>query len=294
MKLQFLGTGASEGIPPVFGRSDFYRRVRDERGADLRTRTSFRLGEHYQIDFSPDHLWQSLRCGADLFDVRHLLITHTDNDHFRFEGVLARETAAETTDEPLHLYMSPPAAAWLEQIRDHLTPQKLRGPEARRELDARYPVHSLDYFTRTTVGDLVVETVKASHRGLGDDEWAINYLVTLPGGRTLLFASDTGYYPEESWAFLQGRPLDVLVLECTYGDRTDRGERPSGHLDCRSFLAMLDRFVSIGALGEHSLVYATHIGTVQGFDHAGLQQWFSESRYPQVRVAYDCLEIPDA
>ena len=31
-------------------------------------------GDHHQIDMSPDHYWQMLRCDTDMYDVEHLLV----------------------------------------------------------------------------------------------------------------------------------------------------------------------------------------------------------------------------
>jgi phosphoribosyl 1,2-cyclic phosphate phosphodiesterase len=291
MTLSFLGTGAAEGVPPIFGRNAYFANVRRRGGPDIRTRSSLRLGSRHQIDFTPDAFSQMISAGLDTYDLEHLLITHTDHDHFQIEGIVSKEMPRDTNGKPLHLYLSPPAARWLDRALPVLLPAFGESSEGRRAFEAAYPVHVIDYFSETAVGGLHVSTLKGNHKGLEADEWSLNYLITEPDGARLLYASDTGYYSEETWEYLENAALDLLVMECTFGGRRDREPYPFGHLHCESFVHMLERMQRIGAVHERTAVYATHINPDQGLDHQGLQSWFQNSPFPKVRIAYDGLQL---
>lgn len=291
MNVTFLGTGAAEGVPPIFGRNAHFTDLRRRGGPDIRTRSSIRLGARYQIDFTPDIFSQMLSTGLDTFDLEHLLITHTDHDHFQLEGVVSKEMPRDTNGKPLHLYLSPLAARWLERALPVLLPGFAQSAERRAAFETKYPVHVLDYFSEAEVGDLQVSTLKGNHKGLEADEWSVNYLITRRDGTRLLYASDTGYYGEDTWEYLQDAAVDLLIMECTFGGRRDRDAYPFGHLHCESFVHMLERMQRIGAIHDRSAVYATHINPDQGLDHESLQSWFHNSPFPQVRIAYDGLQL---
>lgn len=287
MRVQFLGTGAAEGVPPLFSRSEFARRVRRERGPDLRTRSALRIGDEYQIDFGPDHFFQGIRCGCDFYDLEHLLITHTHADHIQLDAILAKEMPAETNGRGVTLYASKAGASWLDEVFEFAVKPSF-DPERYGAVREKYPIRALEYFEEYTVGDLTVRTVQGNHRVAASGERSVNPLITVPDGGTMLYAVDTGYYEEPSWEYLTGAKLDVLVMETTFGGRTDRGEKPSGHLDAHSFLRMLTRMLEESVIRDDTVVYATHINPDQGLDHAGLTRFFRPSAFP-VTVATDCL-----
>lgn len=289
MTVQFLGTGAAEGVPPLFSRTEHAERIRREGGHDLRSRSALRLGDEHQIDFGPDHFYQALRCGCDYYDLAHVLVTHTHSDHIQLDGILAKEMPAGTNGAGVALYASPAGADWIERLFELAVEPHLAADRCRR-LRERYPVTKLDYFGEYDVGGLSVQTVRGNHVVATTGEHSINPLITLPSGARLLYAVDTGYYEEESWEFLAGAGLDALIMESTFGGRTDRDERPFGHLDCRSFLLVLERMAQEGVIHEGTAIYATHINPDQGLDHARLQQWYDESEFT-VTVATDCLSF---
>ena len=290
MKITFLGTGAAEGIPAVYSRTEFAQRVRREGGPDLRTRSSIRIGDHHQIDFSPDNFWQMHRCDLDMYDVEHLLITHSHEDHFQYDQIIAKEMPDGTNGKPLHIYLSTAAADWLMQMLECRNQFADLTQEARDAFLGRYPVHRLEHGVECDLGGVRGFTVPGNHRVAASGERSINYLLELPDGKFLLYALDTGYYTDDTWEMLEGRRADIVIMDCTFGGRTDRGEYPAGHLDCRSFMRMLERMRKISFIDSTSTVYATHFNPDQGFDHHALVEFFRASE-ATVTVAYDTLSF---
>ena len=95
-------------------------------------------------------------------------------------------------------------------------------------------------------------------------------------------------HPDETWEFLEDRRTDVLIMDCTFGGRTDRGEFPAGHLDIASFLRALERMDAIGFIDGATRIFATHFNPHQGLTHHQMQERFDRSAF-EVTVAYDGL-----
>src|SRR5690606_16532937 len=79
MKIHFLGTGTSQGIPVIGCKCEVCMSANPR---DKRLRTSVYVeweGGHVQIDCGPDFRQQMLRAGID--DLHHILITHEHMDH---------------------------------------------------------------------------------------------------------------------------------------------------------------------------------------------------------------------
>ena len=286
MEVVFLGTGAAEGVPAAYCRCAACQGVRKRGGVEVKTRSSIRIGPHHQIDIGPDHYGQVSRAGLDMFDVEHVLVTHSHEDHFDFFGLAAKSMARETNGKPIDVYASEPAKAYLLRVVDTLKPSS----EDLAWVSKNVALHGLSYFGDYDVGGLAVKTVKANHTAHGQGEYAINYLVELPNRRSLLYACDTGYYTDDTWRYLEGKHVDTLIMECTFAGRTDRPELPSGHLDLPSFFKMLERMTAIGVADSRTSVYATHFNPHQGLTHHEIQKRFDDSRF-RVVAGYDGLRL---
>jgi phosphoribosyl 1,2-cyclic phosphate phosphodiesterase len=285
MELRFLGTAAAEGVPAMYCRCQACMTARKRGGKDIRTRSSFRIGSRYQIDLGPDANWQMHRLGIDMYDVEHLFITHTHDDHFQLEEIVAKTMSFGfgANGKPLDIYVSLPGWQWLNKLLPVLYErQRYENPTFAEQ----FRVHALAYFQIYPFGELLVETLKGGHVVRGGRERAMQYLMHLPDGRRLLYALDTGWFPDETWEFLQQKHIDILILDCTFGVRTDRPTYPEGHLDIASFVKALERMTAIGAIDTTTRIFATHISSHQGALHEEMQAHFDETSFP-VTVAYD-------
>ena len=90
---------------------------------------------------------------------------------------------------------------------------------ALREIWARYPdVADRELRKRTgfecfTHGPFTITPVKATH--ILDED--CHNLIIERDGKRMLYATDTGIWPERTFDFLKDYPLDLLVIECTDG-----------------------------------------------------------------------------
>ena len=286
MEIIFLGTGASEGVPAAYCRCEACQGVRARGGVELRTRSSLRIGPHHQIDIPPDYYGQMIRAGADMCDVEHILVTHTHEDHFSLPALMDKTMSRCDNGKPLAVYLSQPGRAYVEGLIARVP----FSDAERRFIADRLPIVGLEYFREYTIGGLGVQTVRGCHPARGVNEQAISYLVGLPHGKWLLYACDTGYFREESWEYLTGKRVDLLVLECTFAGRTDRGEFPEDHLDLAGWFRMLERMTRIGFIDDRTAVYATHFNPHQGLSHFEIQDRLRRSTY-RATAAHDGLRV---
>lgn len=286
MELVFLGTGAAEGVPAAYCRCAACEGVRRRGGVEVKTRSSLRVGAHHQIDIAPDNYAQMIRAGTDMYDVEHLLVTHSHGDHFDFNALKDKGMSRATNGKIMTIYMSEAAKKYVEDVIRGLR----LGEEEMRWIGEHFTVQGLEHFREYRIGGLSVETVKGNHTAHGEGEYSINYLIRLPQGKTLLYACDTGFYTEETWEYLKGRHADVLVHECTFAGRTDRSEFPGGHHDLRSFRKSLDRMAQQGFIDERTPVYATHFNPHQGLDHHQIQERLEQMPY-RATAAFDGLRV---
>ena len=292
-ELVFLGTGAAQAVPAIYSRG-LDAPGTAERGKNVRTRSAFRLGRCYQIDAGPDYYMQAMREKASWFDLEHLFITHTHSDHFNFDGILQKDISAENNGKPVTIHMSAPALRWFLSVWCYsrtLEPPTTRDLEtARDSFRPWFEFNVLPFFEWQRVGEVTVCGVPGTHTGRVAEDRAMNLLIELPDGFRLLYGLDTGYYDDETFSFLASTKLDLVVLDCTFGGRTDRGEFPAGHLDCASLVRVVTRLVDQGTITSETPVYASHINPDQGLDHDGLTRRFASEPYA-ITPAYDGLRV---
>ena len=142
MKLTFLGTGTSQGVP-IIGCDCAVCRSADPRDRRLRTAAMVECrGRCIVIDAGPDFRYQMLRTGVRRID--GILLTHEHKDHI---GGLDDVRAFNFIDYPraihrMALYAAPHTAACIRKDFDYaFVPDKYRGvPEfALHEIDESHP-----------------------------------------------------------------------------------------------------------------------------------------------------------
>jgi len=232
-------------------------------------RAAYSIDGHVQIDLGPDALVQAWRFGIDYSRVDHLFITHSHQDHFLPGNLLFRQSGFSLLPEGslLTIHGSEMALMALELSRIIL-------PLAKAQYDVIEPFRPVD------LGDIRLTPVLADHAG---GEVAAMYLVESEGG-ALLQGNDTGWFPDETWSFLAGRELSVVLLDCTYGLKSGG----SGHLGAPEVVQARSELLSIGALAPQGRVIATHLSHNGGALHHELVEYFAPHG---IEVAYDGMVV---
>lgn len=234
MEVLLLGTGAADGIPNPFCRCPTCTDHR-ERG-ELRTPTSVLIDGRLLIDPGPEAPRQVSRFGRDLTGLAAVLAGHAHSDHLDPALLMHRSWV---TQEPLDLVGPEPVVAW-----------------SRQWLDGDQTAIS---FRSVTAGDTVeiagyrVSVLAANHEAFGE---ACCYVIE-DHTASVLYATDTGLLPASTLGALAGRPVDLVLLEETFGPRTDKGDR---HLHLATFAATIARLRELGTITGRTRVVAVHLG----------------------------------
>ncbi len=295
----FLGTGAAELLPDPFCDCTICADARKSRF--LRRRSAFMLDDNTLIDFGPEVASAVFEFGMSFCALENILITHTHNDHFALSNLGLLNMSLKKYDKPVNLYISEMAWAWLQGvwesaaepyskhvefaklINDKLV--KVTRVKPFKEFEMRSQKHS--YTVLPVLGNHRVGTHEES-------EQALNYVITFNGGKLcgkrILYASDTGLYGEETISTLKDVHLDFVVMEA--GGGTQEQTTELNHLSASGFIRQIETLREIGAVNEHSRIYATHIGHVkQTLNHSSLQEYFDANSGLRISVAYDGMRI---
>lgn len=267
MRVLFLGTAAAEGVPGLFCGCEVCRIARQRGGKNLRTRSSIFIDDTLKIDLPPDTLHHILAYGLDLSHLRHLLITHTHEDHLALHELGYLVPGFAYRDAPLIAYGSEDFARTLVGISDDL----------RKWLN----VQVLQPFAPYKIERYTVIPILAHHRA---EEQCYNYIVS-DGVKTLLYMCDTGWYREATWRYLAGTRLDAVIAECT---KAFVDAPYDTHLGLSDVLQLQVRLLSMGVAHADTRWAVTH------FSHNGrpLHEELEAFCHPHgIEVAYDGWEM---
>ncbi len=271
MRLNILGSAAAEGIPALFCDCPVCQAARENGGRDIRRRTAYLWDDDIMIDLGPDLFFAQVTWNLDYTKLRHLLITHSHEDHFYPVSLHYRASGFSVL----------PEGCWLTIHGSARIGQMLEDAFA-QSLDQCF----MD-FSEVAVGrriELAEERsalpIRASHM---PDEVCFNYVLQ-DGEHKILIGNDTGWWAEETWDLLSEHRLDVAILDCTYGKHNYR----EGHMGAEAVIDARDELLKRGIIGESSRVIANHFTHNGGLTHEGLVAMLSPAG---IEVGYDGMEI---
>ncbi len=292
MILQYLGTAAAEGIPALFCQCPACRAARAAGGREIRTRSGALIDGVLKLDFGPDSYVHMQRYGLDYSRLQGVLITHSHSDHlnpdeleYRIPGYCYREDG-EKPQSTLTVYGNEKVGRCIERFTAH-------------------PSHCLAFrrmipFETVSVGDYQATALEAVHcqdmnsglfpvqfqeRTIYRSEEAMIYLIEKDGQR-ILYAHDTCEFTEANMAYLAGKRLDLISLDCTGGSWHYDYSGWVGHMTSEGCLRMREKLIACGAADERTLFVASH------FSHNGYTSFEEIQRItPGFIVAYDGLTL---
>jgi phosphoribosyl 1,2-cyclic phosphate phosphodiesterase len=273
MKLKYLGTAAAEGIPGMFCNCRVCRNALKIRGKEIKTRSQALLDDKLLIDFPADTYMHILNHGLDLRNIHNVIITHSHADHFypndfrcRFEGIVH-----DIVEEPLNIYVT--EAGYNEALRQ-------LGEDMN---ETRVKFHKIAPFEPFDVEDYHIIPLAADHDSSSNP---VIYIIE-KGGKSLLYAHDTGIFPDSTWDYLEkyNKKFELISLDCT--GMALKNERRS-HLCLNTDKEVYDRLTEIGVCDKNTIVYVNH------FSHNGMlthKELVVEAEKYGFLVTYDGLEV---
>lgn len=272
MRFKYIGTGAKEGIPSLFCACPICTNARVKGGREHRHRSSALLDEDLLIDLSPDTFSQAIAFSLNLSKIKYILFTHTHPDHFYIQELAnARPPyALRPTGSKISVFASGPALA---KLREDLSEKKVQA------LAEYINFIELTPFKRHEFGDYAVTPLMARH----NTNSPFIYMLEKEG-RRILYANDSGFFPEETWDFIAGLRFDFVTLDCTHG--IDNGT--PGHMCIEDNITVKRRMFQQGNLDQKTRFAATHFSHTCGLNYFELDE---RLRLCGITTAYDGLEI---
>lgn len=156
MKLTFLGTGTSQGVP-VIGCSCDVCRSEDRRDRRLRTSAMVEIGDlRLVIDAGPDFRYQMLREGVTRLDA--ILLTHQHKDHTAgIDDVRAFNFVNYPTIRTMHIYGNEPTIERVKMEYDYaFAENKYRGVPV-------IELHTIDEQQTLNIGGVDITPIIGEH-----------------------------------------------------------------------------------------------------------------------------------
>ncbi|MGN7360302.1 MBL fold metallo-hydrolase [Paenibacillus sp. SAF-054] len=270
MRIRFLGTAAFEGIPSLFCRCGLCLKARETGGKEIRSRTSVLLDEDLKIDFPPDTFMHMVHGGLDLEQVKDLIFTHSHSDHLYAEDLAARLPGyAQSGAHAVQVYGNDAVLLRIKQTLDFNG-----GVQGKFQLNRARP------FERTELQTAVIVPLPASHDPI--ENCLIYYIEK--DGKSILYGHDSGWFPKETWAWLQNKQLDLAVLECTMG----RIDYRKSHMNIDAVLETKQQFEASGMLKPDAAIVVTHFSHNAQLSHTDLTEIFAPHG---IQVAYDGMML---
>lgn len=288
-KMRFWGTSAGEGIPTAFCECPICENARKVGGREVRMRSSFRIDEQTIIDVGADFNTEAVKIGESLYGIENILYTHTHEDHFNYMALWTRSVAHKKLPKPVNIYFVEDAYDILNEFI--LTSRVTKGRESyTRPEDVNFV--RLEFYKEYQIGNLRVTPLRGDHATAFDKNSA-NFLITLPNGQTMYYGLDSGYYRDDTFAYLAGKHLDLLISECTMPILTDDGKNSHTHMNLHTALRVFDRLYDMKVIDGKTEVWLTHIAPI-GSTYAELCDYVSKLDKPyKVNVAYDGLSLEE-
>lgn len=272
MKIKHLGTAAAEGWPGVFCACDPCRKAREKGGKDIRTRSSALINDTLMVDLPPDTYCHVVNFQLDLSKLNHLVITHSHQDHFYSDELKFRRPvyAYFDDDSMLQIYGN-------KAVRDIVTSILDSDTALKKYIDFKY----VPPFETVSAGEIRITPLLALHNR---NEDCYIYIFEGEDGKRILYANDTGVFPEKTWEYISGRRFDLVSLDCT------SGPYPEGnyHMGIPDNIKVKEKLIELGCADNSTRFILTH------FSHNGkaLYDELVELSSPyNFEIAYDGLEI---
>ncbi len=209
MKIQFLGTGAAEGIPAVFCNCEICRKIRSLGEAEFRTRSQVIIDGVLSVDFPPEAFYHSIKFGAELSKLKYLLVSHSHMDHFyAHDFILRGYKYAELAEDKLEIFGNSEVGKVFAECTER---------ELKPEVAPHINFNEISPYSIFMIGGYKIMTLPAVH---SKTEQALLFYIEREG-KGYLHMYDTGIPDEGIYEFLSrnNAKADAVCFDCTFTDK---------------------------------------------------------------------------
>ncbi|MCI9504673.1 MAG: hypothetical protein HFE26_04660 [Clostridia bacterium] len=270
MKIKFLGTAAYEGVPSLFCHCRVCELSRKLGGRNLRSRSQTLIDGELLIEFNADTVWHYQRYGFDWDKICGCLVTHSHCDHLYADDVEMAANGYSHGHVPIRFYASRSGYEKLKPVVD--------------KTDGGAVAVLVEAGKRFSVGKYSVLPLWANHDPASDPV----FFAIEKGDKRILYAHDTGAFPEKSWELLKGEGrFDFVSLDCT-GCLALGGDWVDYHMSFGTNVKIAEHMKKEGLADENTVFVLNH------FSHNGGQTYDEMRAAAEANgfvVSYDGLEM---
>lgn len=275
MKIEYLGTGAADGIPSPFCDCRVCTWARRKGGVEIRSRAQALIDDAILLDFGPDTFYHTVRHHLSLAGLRYCLIGHTHADHLNRAELFAR-TLVRSVRTPEHA--EPLIVASSLGVRKAL----FVDADGKIARDGTVLYEEIKAFESKKILAHDVIALPANHPT--DDP--LIYIIR-KDGRTLLYAHDSAMPDRDVFIYLQAHGIHFDLISLDLSDGRKEKVCP-GHLSYHGAKEVKEKFLALGLADAKTKFVLSHIGHVEGFTHRELKRLAKKDGFI---VAYDGLTI---
>ena len=286
MKLTFLGTGTSHGVP-VIACDCAVCKSKDPH--NKRTRSSVYIqtedNKYILIDIGPDFHEQAIRENIRALDT--LLLTHSHADHLfgiddlrSFSSIMSQKPDNPDNEKyskpPIPIYTNHTAAEHLRHSFGYLFSEHAVGGG-----HAKIDLHEVEGGTQIEIGNVTVTAIPLVHGELEATGWLLTEKSS-QGKRSIAYLTDCSYISDESIKLIQEKcgQLVHLVID---------GLRIKEHPTHFSFLQAMEAAGKIG--GKH--IWITHLTHNSSHDDTAAYLAEHRAKFPGLTSAESILPAYD-
>ena len=268
MKITYLGTASSVAWPALFCDCEACMLARKCGGKNIRTRSQTLIGESLLIDFPPDTNYHVQKLGLDLKKIESLIITHSHHDHFFPYDICMRNAGFAEGIRPFKLSV----------YGNRTVEEKFyEAASIFSDVDEFIEFHQISPFDQFRTGDgYTVTALAADHN---QPEESLIYIIQ-KNGQSVLYAHDTGIFPEITWKYLEGKYFDFVSLDCTALSRDWR----KGHMGFRAVDEVTERMKAMRCISHDTILVLNHFAHYEDYTHDKICKEVENKNYC---VAYD-------
>ena len=291
MKITFLGTGTSHGVPVIACDCAV---CKSSDSHDKRTRSSAYIqtedNKHILIDIGPDFRTQALR--EDIREIDTVLLTHSHADHLfgiddlrNFSCIMSKKPENPQNEKydrpPIPIYTNHSAAEHLKHCFGYLFSEKAEGGG-----HAKISLHEISSTEPFTIGNTKITPVPMMHGSLETTGWVLT-----ENKKSVAYLTDCNFISDDSIQLIRkaASESDTGLLSHLVID----GLRIKEHSTHFNFLQALEVSAKIG--GQH--IWFTHL--THNSSHEETNAYLAEHRgeFPgldaaeSIEAAYDGLVI---
>lgn len=284
MKVTFVGTSAGEGYPGMWCECPNCTRARQLGGRNIRGNSCALIDDDLLIDMNAHFMSMAPYLNISPAKIRTLLVTHPHMDHFAPALLWTRAMAPELrglTDGEMRAHISPTFTELpvLHICGNDCTRAALyAAPDVMQQAErTRVAFHPIEDGVEQTVEGAKILPIRARHTKVKG--FSHNYIIER-GGKTLLYASDTGGYDADMLDIVLSRRYDCVIMEGTFG----LGARSDDHMSLDKIREMRKLFDDHGVWKHGVNFHLTHICPHWTPPH---DEYAEMLRREGIEVAYD-------